>query len=47
MSPFPHWEDDMGSNWVPLAFLLLTVFVISRGLRKVPQGFQYTVERFG
>ena len=37
----------MGSNWVPLAFLLLTVFVISRGLRKVPQGFQYTVERFG
>ncbi len=37
----------MGSNWVPLVFLLLTVFVISRGLRKVPQGFQYTVERFG
>lgn len=34
-------------NWIPVFFILFVIFVISRGLRKVPQGFEYTVERFG
>jgi regulator of protease activity HflC (stomatin/prohibitin superfamily) len=34
-------------NWIPVVFILFVVFVISRGLRKVPQGFEFTVERFG
>jgi len=37
----------VGINWVPIAFALFVVFIVSRGLRKVPQGFEYTVERFG
>ncbi|MCZ8133196.1 MAG: SPFH/Band 7/PHB domain protein [Steroidobacteraceae bacterium] len=38
------WVDV---NWVPIVFLVFVVFIVSRGLRKVPQGFEYTVERFG
>ncbi len=34
-------------NWVPIVFLFFVVFIVSRGLRKVPQGFEWTVERFG
>jgi regulator of protease activity HflC (stomatin/prohibitin superfamily) len=34
-------------NWIPVFFILFVVFVVSRGLRKVSQGFEYTVERFG
>lgn len=37
----------MGISWVPIFLLLLVIFVISRGLRIVPQGYEYTVERFG
>lgn len=37
----------MDINWIPVFFIFFVFFVISRGLRKVPQGFEYTVERFG
>ena len=32
---------------VLIAFILLIVVTVSRGLRVVPQGYEYTVERFG
>jgi len=34
-------------TYVLLAFLALIIVTVSRGLRVVPQGYEYTVERFG
>ena len=36
-----------GSTVFVLAFLILTVFVFFAGVKRVPQGLEFTVERFG
>ena len=37
----------MGYEITTLVFVALAVILIARGVRMVPQGYQYTVERFG
>ncbi len=37
----------MGFEVATIVFVVLAVVLIARGVRMVPQGFQYTVERFG
>ncbi len=38
---------DWGLNLTALFFLLLTIILILKGVRMVPQGYHWTVERFG
>ena len=37
----------MGFNWVVIAIIVLIVLVIFAGIKTIPQGYNYTVERFG
>lgn len=37
----------MGFNWVVVAIVILVVLVLFAGIKTVPQGFNYTIERFG
>ncbi|HQX25402.1 MAG: SPFH/Band 7/PHB domain protein [Xanthomonadales bacterium] len=37
----------MGMGWFGLAILVFIIITIAKGVRMVPQGYQYTVERFG
>ncbi len=37
----------MGFNWVVVAIVTLVVLVLFAGIKTVPQGFNYTIERFG
>ena len=37
----------MGFNWVVVAIVVLVVLVLFAGIKTVPQGFNYTIERFG
>ena len=37
----------MGFNWVVIAIVVLIVLVLFAGIKTIPQGFNYTVERFG
>ena len=37
----------MGFNWVVVAIVVLVVLVLFAGIKTVPQGYNYTVERFG
>jgi regulator of protease activity HflC (stomatin/prohibitin superfamily) len=37
----------MGMGWFGLAILVFIIVSIAKGVRMVPQGYQYTVERFG
>src|SRR3712207_9420088 len=37
----------LGFNIFVVAFLLLVVVTIAMGVRTIPQGYGYTVERFG
>ena len=38
---------DFGFNWVVIAIIVLIVLVIFAGIKTIPQGYNYTVERFG
>ncbi|MGB0505463.1 MAG: SPFH domain-containing protein [Pikeienuella sp.] len=40
-------ENFLGENIVVLAFVIFAVIAISRAVRSVPQGEEWTVERFG
>ena len=37
----------MGFSWVVIAIVVLAILVIFAGIKTVPQGFNYTIERFG
>ena len=37
----------MGMGWFGLAILVFIIITIAKGVRMVPQGYEYTVERFG
>jgi regulator of protease activity HflC (stomatin/prohibitin superfamily) len=37
----------MGFNWVVVAIVILAVLVLFAGIKTIPQGFNYTIERFG
>jgi regulator of protease activity HflC (stomatin/prohibitin superfamily) len=37
----------MGFNWVVVAIVILAVLVLFAGIQTIPQGFNYTIERFG
>ncbi len=37
----------MGFDWVVIAFVILVILVLLAGVKTVPQGYNYTVERFG
>ena len=37
----------MGFNWVVVTIVILVVLVLFAGIKTVPQGFNYTIERFG
>ncbi len=37
----------MGFDWVVIALVILVILVLLAGVKTVPQGFNYTVERFG
>jgi regulator of protease activity HflC (stomatin/prohibitin superfamily) len=37
----------MGFNWFVFGFVVLVVIVIATGVKTVPQGYTYTIERFG
>ena len=37
----------MGFNWVVIAIVVLAVLVVFAGIKTIPQGYNYTVERFG
>jgi len=37
----------MGFSWVVVAIVVLVVLVLFAGIKTVPQGFNYTIERFG
>ena len=37
----------MGMGWFGLAILVFIIITIAKGVRMVPQGYPYTVERFG
>jgi len=32
---------------LPIALVVLAFFIITMGVKRVPQGMEYTVERFG
>src|SRR5260370_4074017 len=36
-----------GFDWVVIAIVILIVLVLFSGIKQVPQGFNYTIERFG
>ena len=38
---------DLGQTLTALFFFFMAVLVILKGVRMVPQGFNWTVERFG
>lgn len=45
-----RWGDEMdlsGFNIAVIVIVALVILTIARGVRTVPQGFNYTVERFG
>ena len=44
--PFPL-PDNTGSLLTAVVLLLLALVLVMKSLRSVPQGFQWTVERFG
>ena len=37
----------MGFDWVVIALVILVILVLLAGVKTVPQGYNYTVERFG
>ena len=37
----------MGLDWVVIALVVLVILVVLAGVKTVPQGYNYTVERFG
>jgi len=37
----------MGFNWVVVAIVILVILVLFAGIKTIPQGFNYTIERFG
>ena len=37
----------MGFDWVVIALVVLVILVLLAGVKTVPQGYNYTVERFG
>ncbi len=37
----------MGLSWVVIALVVLVVLVLFAGIKTIPQGFTYTIERFG
>jgi regulator of protease activity HflC (stomatin/prohibitin superfamily) len=37
----------MGFSWVVIAIVILVVLVLFAGIKTIPQGYNYTVERFG
>ncbi len=37
----------MGIDWVVIALVILVILVLFAGVKTVPQGYNYTVERFG
>ncbi len=37
----------MGFSWVVIAIVVLAVLVVFAGIKTIPQGYNYTVERFG
>ena len=37
----------LGLNFVALAFIFVVIILIATGVKIIPQGYQYTVERFG
>jgi regulator of protease activity HflC (stomatin/prohibitin superfamily) len=37
----------VGFDWVVIAFVILVILVLLSGVKTVPQGYNYTVERFG
>ena len=37
----------MGFNWVVIAIVVLIVLVLFAGIKTIPQGYVYTIERFG
>jgi regulator of protease activity HflC (stomatin/prohibitin superfamily) len=37
----------MGFSWVVIAVVVLAVLVLFAGIKTIPQGFNYTIERFG
>src|SRR5436305_4632439 len=36
-----------GFDWVVIAIVILIVLVLFSGIKQVPQGYNYTIERFG
>ncbi|HVZ14968.1 MAG TPA: SPFH/Band 7/PHB domain protein, partial [Bauldia sp.] len=40
-------EGIMGFSWVVIAIVVLAILVVFAGIKTVPQGFNYTIERFG
>ena len=46
--PAANTEDGtMGFDWVVIALVILVILVLLAGVKTVPQGYNYTVERFG
>jgi regulator of protease activity HflC (stomatin/prohibitin superfamily) len=41
------WEGMMGFSWVVIAIVVLIVLVLFAGIKTIPQGYNYTIERFG
>ena len=37
----------IGFDWVVVAIVVLIILVLFAGVKTVPQGFNYTIERFG
>ena len=37
----------MGFSWVVIAIVILVVLVLFAGIKTIPQGYNYTIERFG
>ena len=37
----------IGFDWVVIAIVVLIILILFAGVKTVPQGFNYTIERFG